>query len=45
MARENTINLIDEFVDKQKNNDIILLTTFCFDPYFFTDVRLRPAIS
>jgi len=27
--------LIEEFSEVQKNNDYIILTTFCFDPYFF----------
>ena len=35
MAREGTINLITEFAKRQRHNDIIVLTTFCFDPYFF----------
>jgi len=35
MAREDTINLITEFTERQRHNDIIVLTTFCFDPYFF----------
>ncbi|TAJ44055.1 phospholipase D-like domain-containing protein [Methanofollis fontis] len=35
MAREDTINLIAEFTERQRHNDIIVLTTFCFDPYFF----------
>ncbi len=35
MAQEGTINLITEFTERQRHNDIIVLTTFCFDPYFF----------
>lgn len=27
--------MIKEFSEVQKNNDYIILTTFCFDPYFF----------
>jgi len=35
MAQEMHINLIKEFSEDQKDNDYIILTSFCFDPYFF----------
>ena len=35
MVSGNYINLIKEFTVEQRNNDYIVLTSFCFDPYFF----------
>lgn len=35
MAQQDSINLIEEFTELQKDNDFIILTTFAFDPYFF----------
>jgi len=35
MVKEGWINLIEEFTNLQKENDVILLTTFNFDPTFF----------
>jgi len=35
MAREGWIDLIEEFTEHQKDNDIILLTTYKYDPAFF----------
>jgi len=35
MAKEGWINLIEEFTTLQKENDVVLLTTFNFDPAFF----------
>ena len=40
MVEENTINLL-EVVEKQKNNDLIIFTTFTFDPIFFDGYILR----
>ena len=34
MVEEDTINLLDE-ITEQKNNDLIIFTTFTFDPIFF----------
>ena len=34
MAEKNTIKLLDE-IKKQKKNDLIIFTTFTFDPIFF----------
>ena len=34
MAEKNTINLLDE-IKKQEKNDLIIFTTFTFDPIFF----------
>lgn len=35
MAQQDSINLIEEFTERQKDHDFIILTTFAFDPYFF----------
>ena len=43
MAVKNRINLIKEFL-KEKNNDLILLTTYSFDPVFF-DCFLFPELA
>jgi hypothetical protein len=43
MAKKNRINLINEFAKSQRNNDYIILTTYCFDPFFF-DSYLLPKI-
>ena len=40
MAEKNTINLLDA-IKKQKNNDLIIFTTFTFDPIFFDAYILR----
>lgn len=41
MAVQDTMNLIDEISGNQKNNDYIILTSFCFDPYFFDNFLLQ----
>lgn len=41
MAKNDRINLIKEFSEEQKDNDYILLTTFCFDPIFFDNFLLQ----
>ena len=40
MVDENTINLL-ETITKQKKNDLIIFTTFTFDPIFFDAYMLR----
>jgi hypothetical protein len=40
MVTPDSINLIEEFSLNQKNNDYILLTSFCFDPIFFDNFLL-----
>ena len=40
MAEKNTINLLDT-IDSQTNNDLIIFTTFTFDPIFFDAYILR----
>ena len=40
MAEKNTINLL-EAIEEQKNNDLIIFTTFTFDPIFFDAYILR----
>ena len=35
MSKGDPINLINEFTECQSDNDYIVLTTFCFDPFFF----------
>lgn len=40
MAEKNTINLLDA-INKQKNYDLIIFTTFTFDPIFFDGYILR----
>lgn len=35
MVRQDRIDLIEEFTEIQNNNDYIVLTTYCFDPFFF----------
>lgn len=42
MAQDDRLNLIKEF-SEQKNNKIIILTTFNFDPFFF-DSYLLPSL-
>ena len=44
MAGQDRIDLIKEFTKNQKNNDYIILTTYCFDPFFF-DVYLLNKIQ
>ena len=40
MAEKNTIKLLDE-IKKQTKNDLIIFTTFTFDPIFFDAYMLR----
>ena len=40
MAEQNTIKLVDE-ITKQRNNDLIIFTTYTFDPIFFDVYILR----
>jgi HKD family nuclease len=40
MVAPDSINLIEEFSLNQKNNDYIILTSFCFDPIFFDNFLL-----
>ena len=40
MAEKNTIKLLDE-IKKQTKNDLIIFTTFTFDPIFFDAYILR----
>lgn len=44
MVEQDRIDLIKEFAEIQKNNDYIILTTYCFDPFFF-DVYLLNKIQ
>lgn len=44
MAKQDRIDLIKEFTKIQKDNDYIILTTYCFDPFFF-DVYLLNKIQ
>ncbi len=41
MARKDQIDLIKEFREEQRDNDYILLTTYCFDPFFFDTYLLN----
>ncbi|AKB47209.1 hypothetical protein MSKOL_1432 [Methanosarcina sp. Kolksee] len=40
MVATDQINLIEEFTLNQKNNNYIILTSFCFDPIFFDNFLL-----
>lgn len=41
MARKDQIDLIKEFRQEQRDNDYILLTTYCFDPFLFDTYLLN----
>ena len=41
MAEKNTINLLSDVIVKQEKNDLIIFTTFTFDPIFFDAYILR----
>jgi HKD family nuclease len=41
LVEQDRINLVKEFKETQKNNDFIVLTTYCFDPAFFDTYLLH----
>lgn len=41
MAGKDQIDLIKEFKEEQRDNDYIVLTTYCFDPFFFDTYLLN----
>ena len=41
MAKKDHIDLIKEFKEEQRDNDYIVLTTYCFDPFFFDTYLLN----
>src|SRR5665647_1733902 len=45
MATDDAIDLIDELSNKQKDYDFVILTSFCFDPYFFDNFLLQKILS
>lgn len=41
MAKKHRIDMVSELTENQHNNGFIVLTTYCFDPFFFDICLLR----